>query len=197
MPDPLASDLISPDAGEAPLLNFASVSILKAAPLTRLSFRARGAALEKAGEGLGVPLPDTPLSSQTADKRAALWMGPDEWTLLAPEDDVHAVVEAIEGKLGGEPHALVDISDRSEAVIVSGEKAVWLLNTGVFVDFAPEAFPVGNVTRTVFHKSPVMIWRTGPDSFVVEAWVSFMDYVTGLLVHSARELEAWPLSTGN
>jgi sarcosine oxidase subunit gamma len=35
-----------------------------------------------------------------------------------------------------------------------------------------------------------MIWRTGADTFVVEAWVSFMDYVAGLLVQSATELEA-------
>ncbi len=190
MSDLLASDLISPDAGEAPLLSLGSVSILKAAPLTRLSFRAREGSLEKAGTAFGVALPVKPQSSSTADKRAALWLGPDEWTLLAPEDALQATFDAVTTGLGEDPHALVNISERSEAIIVSGEKAAWLLNTGIFIDFSLATFPVGTVTRTIFHKSPVMIWRTGEDTFVVEAWVSFMDYVAGILVQSARELEA-------
>ncbi|PVB63556.1 sarcosine oxidase subunit gamma family protein [Labrenzia sp. 011] len=190
MSDLLAGDLITPDAGAAPLLGLASVSILKAAPLTRLSLRARAPSLKTAGLAFGSSLPTRPLTSTTADRRAALWMGPDEWTLLAPVEDLRAVFDGIEGKLAGEPHALVDVSDRSEAIIVSGEKASWLLNTGIFVDFSLESFPVGTVTRTLFHKTPVMVWRIGPDTFVVEAWGSFMDYVSGLLVQCAQELQA-------
>ena len=190
MSEVLANDLITPDAGVEPLLDLAGVSILKAVALTRLSFRAGETALKDAGTALGVALPVKPMSCETGEKRASLWMGPDEWTLLAPADDLKSVIEAVEAKLEAQPHALVDISERSEAILVSGEKAAWLLNTGIFIDFTLEAFPVGMVTRTIFHKSPVMIWRTGPDTFVVEAWVSFMDYVSGLLVQSAQELEA-------
>lgn len=190
MSDLLANDLITPDAGEAPLLSQADVSILKAVPVTRLSYRGRETSLKAAGEAFGVALPVKPLSNGTAPKRAALWMGPDEWTLLAPEDDLTTVFEAIEKGLGDTPHALVDVSHRSLAVIVSGAKAEWLLNTGIFIDLSLEAFPVGTVTRTIFHKAPVMLWRTGPDTFVVEAWVSFMDYVSGLLVQAGQELAA-------
>ena len=53
------------------------------------------------------------------------------------------------------------------------------------------------MTRTIFHKSPVMVWRTGEDTFYVEAWVSFMDYVAGLLVQSAGELAAPPDKNGS
>lgn len=190
MSDVLAGGLITPDAGEAPLLSLSSLSILKAAPLARLSFRAREASLGGAGTAFGLDLPVAPLSSNVVEKRAALWMGPDEWTLLAPEDDLQAVFDAIESTLSGQPHALVDVSDRSETVIVSGEQAVWLLNTGIFIDFTLEEFPVGTVTRTVFHKAPVMVWRLAEETFAVEAWATFMDYVAGLLVQSAKELEA-------
>ncbi|GAA0781825.1 sarcosine oxidase subunit gamma [Roseibium denhamense] len=190
MSDLLASDLITPDAGENPLLSQPSVSILKAAPLTRLSLRLRNQSVKDAGDAFGAALPVTPLGSSVSDKRAALWMGPDEWTLLAPEEELSAVFDAIEAKLSGQPHSLVDVSDRSEAIIVSGEKAEWLLRTGIFIDFSLDAFPVGTVTRTIFHKAPVLVWRTGDDTFVIEAWVSFMDYVSGLLMQSAQELEA-------
>lgn len=190
MSDVLANDLITPDAGVDPLLSLGDVSILKAVPVTRLSFRARPAALDDAGSAFGAALPAEALACEVAPKRVALWMGPDEWTLMAPEEDLDTLFEAIESKLKDQPHALVDISERSEAIIVSGEKATWLLNTGIFIDFSLDAFPVGTVTRTIFHKSPVMVWRTGADTFVVEAWVSFMDYVSGLLVQSAGELDA-------
>ncbi|WP_306143679.1 sarcosine oxidase subunit gamma [Roseibium sp. MMSF_3412] len=190
MSDVLANDLITPDAGADPLLSLGDVSILKAAPVTRLSFRARPAGVVDAGSAFGVSLPTKALTCEVAPKRAALWMGPDEWTLIAPEEDLGDVFGALETKLKDQPHALVDISERSEAIIVSGEKAAWLLNTGIFIDFSLDAFPVGTVSRTIFHKSPVMIWRTGPDTFIVEAWVSFMDYVAGLLVQSAGELDA-------
>ncbi len=190
MSDLLAHDLFAPDAAEAPLLSLASVSILKAAPLTRLSLRIREDSIKAAGEAFGASLPLTPLGNETSAKRAALWMGPDEWTLLAPEDEFQAVHSAVEEKLGEQPHSLADISHRSEALIVSGEKAAWLLNTGIFIDLSLEEFPVGTVTRTLFHKSPVMVWRTGADTFVIEAWVSFMDYVAGILVDSAQELKA-------
>lgn len=190
MSELLANDLITPDAGESPLLSLGNVSILKGAPLTRLSLRLREASVKDAGKAFGASLPVDALTSEVGDKRAALWMGPDEWTLLAPEDDLQAVFDSVEAALKDQPHSLVDISERSESIIVSGEKATWLLNTGIFIDFSLEAFPVGMVTRTVFHKSPVMVWRTGPDTFVVEAWVSFMDYVAGLLVQAAQELQA-------
>ncbi|QFT32485.1 sarcosine oxidase subunit gamma family protein [Roseibium porphyridii] len=190
MSDLMASDLITPDAGEAPLLSTNEVSILKVVPLTRLSLRLREASQKAAGSAFGVDLPVEPLSSATAHKRAALWMGPDEWTLLAPESTSQSVFSDFDEQLGAQPHSLVDVSERSEAIIVSGQKAAWLLNTGIFIDFSIEEFPVGTVSRTIFHKSPVMVWRTGEEAFVVEAWVSFMDYVSGLLVQSASELSA-------
>lgn len=190
MSDLMASDLITPDAGEPPLLSTNEVSILKVVPLTRLSLRLREASQKAAGSAFGVDLPVEPLSSATADKRAALWMGPDEWTLLAPESTSQSVFSDFDEQLGAQPHSLVDVSERSEAMIVSGQKAAWLLNTGIFIDFSIEEFPVGTVSRTIFHKSPVMVWRTGEEAFVVEAWVSFMDYVSGLLEQSASELSA-------
>lgn len=190
MSDLLAHDVIAPDAGEAPLLGLDSVSILKAAPAMRLSFRGRAAALKSAGDAFGIALPVAPLTSATTVRRAALWMGPDEWTLLAPEDELGQVRDALAAGLGTTAHALVDISDRSGALIVSGARAEWLLNTGIFIDLTLDAFPVGTVTRTLFHKAPVMLWRIGPDTFVVEAWISFLDYVSGLLVGAAEELKA-------
>ncbi|EFO29722.1 sarcosine oxidase gamma subunit [Roseibium sp. TrichSKD4] len=190
MADQVNTDLYVPDAGETPFLAIDSVSILKAAPVTRLSFRCRDSSVATAGTAFGVTLPQKPLAAETSPTRIAFWLGPDEWMLIAPEADLESVTASMETALEGQPNALVDVSHRQEAILVSGQKANWLLNTGVPLDLDLAAFPIGTVTRTLFHKSPIMLWRTGEDTYVVEAWVSFMDYVSGLLEQSAGELAA-------
>ena len=49
------------------------------------------------------------------------------------------------------------------------------------------AFPVDMCTRTVFAKADIVLWRTAPDTFRLEIWRSFSDYVTGLLSVIARD----------
>lgn len=183
----MANPLYQPDAAEEPVLSLPAISILKTAPLGRFSFRGRKAAQEAVGKALGFDLPQQPLTASEGTDKAALWLGPDEWLLLAPEDDADALQKALTEAIGDAPHALVDISHRQEALIVTGDKAEWLLNSGIPIDLDKSAFPVGMVTRTLFHKAPVMLWRVGDDSFIVEAWGSFMDYLAGLLEEATRE----------
>ena len=75
-------------------------------------------------------------------------------------------------------------------MIISGEKAVWLLNTGVFLDLSLAVFPVGMVTRTLCHKAEVVLWRIAEDSFVLESWRSFLPYVLEHMEDAALELRA-------
>ncbi len=190
MADPASNAIYLPDSDEAPLLALTQVSIRPAMPLSRLSFRGHAEAQKAAGAALGFDLPQAPLSATVKDGKAALWLGPDEWMILAAEADLDTLQASLSKKIGEAPHALVDISHRQGAVIIEGAKAEWLLNSGIPIDLHGDAFPFGMVTRTVFQKSPIMIWHTGPDSFVVEAWGSFLGYVTGLLCEAAEELEA-------
>jgi len=90
--------------------------------------------------------------------------------------------------LGALPHSLVDMSHRQLALEVSGPTAQTLLNAGCPLDLHISAFPVGMCTRTVLGKADIVLWRTGPDSFHVEVWRSFADYVARFLTEAAREL---------
>jgi len=190
MVEALISDLYAPDSSADPVVAAPGVSVLETLPIARLSFRGREAAIAAAGPAFGTELPRGALASSTEGAHTALWLGPDEWLLLAPEEATGDVMARLSDALGDHPNSLVDVSDRQDAVLVSGPKAEWLLNSGVPIDLTVGAFPVGMVTRTLFHKCDVMIWRTGHDTFVVEAWGSFMSYVKGLLSEAARELKA-------
>ncbi|MBA5776878.1 sarcosine oxidase subunit gamma [Stappia sp. F7233] len=175
--------------GAAPVVSARGAKVNLAAPLARFSFRGPEAACVKAGPAFRTGLPTTPLSSSHTQTRAALWLGPDEWLLLAADGSAGQIFGVIEAALGDTPHALVDVSERNTALIVSGPRAAWLLNSQLFLDLDDTVFHVGMATRTLFAKAEIVLWRTGKDQFVIECWRSFLPYVAGLLAEVARELE--------
>jgi sarcosine oxidase subunit gamma len=157
------------------------------APMARWILRARPAAMEAVAAPLGTRLPVVACRSATAGSYAALWLGPDEWLLLAPEADGPALAAALEAAIGSHPHSLVDVGHRQSGLLLSGPQAATVLNAGCPLDFDPDAFPLGMCTRTVLGKAEVMLWRTGAHSFHVEAWRSFLPYVWRFLEEAARE----------
>jgi len=165
----------------------AAVVLAPLPPAARFVLRARPAAQDAATGPLGVALPAMACRAATAGSRAALWLGPDEWLLLAPEAEGTALAAALATALADLPHSLVDVGHRQAGLGVSGPEAIAVLNAGCPLDLDPEAFPIGMCTRTVLGKSQIVLWRTGAQSFRVEAWRSFLPYVWGFLAEAARE----------
>ena len=90
--------------------------------------------------------------------------------------------------LSGKAAALVDVSHRNAGLIVDGPRAAELLCVGCPLDLDLAVFPVGMCTRTLLAKAEIVLWRTAPETFRLEAWRSFMPYVTGLLGEAVRDL---------
>jgi sarcosine oxidase subunit gamma len=157
-------------------------------PVVRLSLRGDLA-------GLASALAPLPVSQQACRAMAsfgctALWLGPDEQLLLAPDPVDARVRQILEEHLQRLPHSLVDISQGQTAFEIAGSHARTLLGAGCPLDLSDEAFPLGMCTRTVFEKSGIVLWRTAADTFRIEVVRSFALYVTGLLAQAARELGA-------
>jgi sarcosine oxidase subunit gamma len=129
-----------------------------------------------------------PLRAASEGPRAALWMGPDEWLLIA-EDAAPEIGARLEAALAGVPHSLVDVSHRQCAIEVSGAGAARLLNAGVPLDLDQAAFPVGAVARTLLLKAEIVLWRREAERFRVETGRSFAPYVAAVLEASARDQE--------
>lgn len=178
-----------PLAGIAPLAG-AAVGMAPLPPMARFVLRARPAAMEAVAAPLGTRLPVVACRSAVAGNRAALWLGPDEWLLLAPDADGPAWSAALAAAMGPHPHSLVDVGQRQSGLMLTGRQAATVLNAGCPLDFDPDAFPLGMCTRTVLGKAEVVLWRTGAQSFHVEAWRSFLPYVWGFLEEAAREFGA-------
>jgi sarcosine oxidase subunit gamma len=153
-------------------------SVADAGAASRFIYRG---APEVIGGAFGVELPTTPLRANVADGRAALWLGPDEWLLLAADADGSLLAAALSDSLSSNPASLVEISHRQVGLIVSGPSAEALLNAGCPLDLERIAFPVGTCTRTVLAKAEIVLWRTAADAFRIEVARSFAPYVVAFL----------------
>src|SRR5205807_404202 len=114
------------------------------------------------------PVPEIPCRAGGGGERAALWLGPDEWLLIAPARLASALPAMLNRALDELPHSLVDVSHRQTALAVSGPEAATLLAAGCPLDLDTSAFPVGMCTRTMLAKAEIVLWRTERLEFRIE-----------------------------
>jgi sarcosine oxidase subunit gamma len=127
--------------------------------------------------GYGVSLPRQACRAETNGSVSALWLGPDEWLVLAPDGREMNIPMA----------SVVEVSDRQVAISVTGPQAADVINAFNALDLHIESFPVGMCTRTLFGKAEIVLWRTAPEAFHIEVWRSFAPYVLGCLAEATRE----------
>jgi len=137
-------DLARLEAAELPLL--AQVS-LRMAPVL--------------AERLPFTLPLEPNGFTTEPSKDALWLGPDEWLLVAPRGTEDDVVAELEAALAGEPHSVVDVSANRTAIELPTEPARALLETGCGLDLDPRSWREGMCAQTLFAKTQVLLQHRG------------------------------------
>ena len=159
------------------------VTIAELAPTARFIVRGDGEAAAALGAAFGVAFPREACRAATSGARSALWLGPDEWLLIAPDGEAETLTQVLSGQLA----SVVEVSDRQVAIGVTGAKAAEALNAFNALDLHIDAFPVGMCTRTLFGKAEIVLWRTAADAFRVEVWRSFAQYVLACLAEAVRE----------
>jgi sarcosine oxidase subunit gamma len=189
MPDPAL-------LARSPLEGFAFPSgarfvLAEAPPAARFILRGGEAVRVACGMVFGAEPPSKLGQSVERDKRAALWLGPDEWLLIADSGDAAPIAEVLESVLEGTAHSFVDISHRQIGLIASGPAAARVLNAGCPLDLSLKAFPVGFATRTLFDKAEIVLWRRASARFHIEAWNSFGPYLAAGLAEAARGAPRW------
>lgn len=160
-----------------------------ASTLSRFSFRGRPSAIRAVDRVLGSPLPRQACRAARSGDRVALWLGPDEWLLLAPEREGAALHTLLRAELEPCSHSLVDVTHRQLGFAVRGHRAAEVLNAGCPLDLDEAAFPIDACTRTVFGKAEVVLWRTDSSRFHLDVWRSFSGYVRDYLAEAAALLE--------
>ncbi len=159
------------------------VSLEPVAACERLSLRADQRSIAAIGKAIGVGLPRKPGTVSGKNGISALWIGPDEWYLIAlyGTDVVGKINKVRTGN-----YSAVSIDHRNTGLIVSGPKAILALNSGCPRDLSTSAFPIGTCSRTILGKAEIVLWRIEENEFRVECWRSFSDYVWKYLMDAAR-----------
>ena len=163
------------------------VGLMALPPSTRVAIRAGPEALPALARAFAVTFPQVACRATISEDRAALWLGPDEWLFIAPEESGAELIPAATAALARTPASVVDVSHRTVAIAVTGPSAAAALNAFVPLDLEDAAFPVGSCTRTLLGKAEIVLWRTSILDYRLEVARSFSAYVWRLLEEASRQ----------
>lgn len=175
------TDQSSPSA--AALVGPVELTLLPEA--ARFNLRIGPADLAKASEAFGVTLPNGIGQRAANGTRSALCVGPDEWVLLADDEERQAIETGFAAVYSNAPHSLTDISDRELAIQITGDRAAELLSVACPRNIG--AIEPGTGVRTIFDNAQIVLYRDADDSFRIEVWRSFFPHVWELLNTANRE----------
>jgi sarcosine oxidase, subunit gamma len=162
------------------------LEISPAPPAARFSLRCKFEDADRLGAIFGVPLPVTACRARLEGARAALWLGPDEWLLLAEDGSQPAIQDTLTQAPVGLSFSLVDVSQQFIGILLNGSATTEILSSGCPLDLDETAFAAGSCTRTVFGKCGIVLWRTAAQAFRVEVLRSYAEYAWGLLGVACR-----------
>jgi len=157
-------------------------------PMVRLIFRGRISTIGRVTSVFGVEPAMEACRAAVSAGRAALWLGPDEWLLLAEDGEPHLIFASLEAALKPLAFSLVDVSQRQVGLRLEGPQATAILNAGCPLDLEARAFPIGMCTRTLLGKAEIVLWRTDATSFRIEVARSLASYVWQFLEQAERDL---------
>ncbi len=136
--------------------------------------------LDLAEKALGLPLANT--ANAKADK-TCLWLGPDEWLVIAPRPLVGKLQTALQGH-----HATVlDVSDSRIVISLSGANARDVLKKGCGLDLHPRVFGPGQCASSTLSMAHVLIHQTASDSYNLFVHRSFSQYLWAWLEDAGAE----------
>ena len=167
-----------------------SISIRELPFLAQLNLRVDAgdaAVMRQLTDSLGFSLPLTPNTSTQADDRRALWLGPDEWLIVGPENHQDAINEALRVGLDGAFCSIVDVSANRTVLEIRGAGARELLSHGVPIDLDAPAFGPGQCAQTLLAKAQVTIEHRDESGFHIYTRTSFASYVANWLLDAAAE----------
>lgn len=140
---------------------------------------------------LGCDLPFAANTWNAGQDCTVLWLGPDEWLVVAPDGRNDALCAELRNALKGLHHSVTDISANRTILEVSGETARLVLAKGCPLDLHASAFGVPQCAQTLLAKAQMILQCVeARPVFRVYVRISFAPYVAEWLIDAATELSA-------
>lgn len=198
----MTAETIAPQRrAESPLTSRAGSLATAAAPdrvrlreigfTTQIDLRVdpKSPAAGRVGTALGVMLPNQPGEVAAAGELAVLWLGPDEWLILAPEGASDRVQDTVREALGDDFGAVTDVSCQRTVLEIAGPDARNLLAKGCAIDLHPRSFGRDRCAQTMLARAQVVLVCRDADTPVFRVLVrsSFARYLADWLTDAAAE----------
>ena len=148
-------------------------------------------AIAAMGAALGAVFPAVPCTFTTGSGEfgdvEVLWLGPDEFLVVAAPDLQVAIEEVLRGALGSARGSVVDTSAQRTTVVLEGPHARDVLAHGCSVDLHPSSAPTGTCVQTLLARTGIVLQVTGADRFTVLVRSSFAEYLAAWLSDACVE----------
>ena len=143
--------------GEAPAADLTLVELVPPAAVNLRGDPADPRFARTVGAALGCVLPTAPNSVQTAAEVTVLWLGPDEWLVLAEPGREASLVDELVAAMDGVPASVVDVSGNRARLRLAGPGAREVLAKGCPLDLHPRAMKPGDCAQTVLARTAVIL----------------------------------------
>ncbi|HEY8295964.1 MAG TPA: sarcosine oxidase subunit gamma family protein [Micrococcaceae bacterium] len=117
----------------------------------------------------------------------AIWVGPREFLVVAPDDANDVVPPALLDALGEDPGQVVDLSSNRTTFSLAGPSAREVLEKSCALDLHPRTFRTGTALSTEVGGIPVVLHKTGVRSYRIMPRASFADFLGRWLLDGMRE----------
>ena len=131
-------------------------------------------------DGSALGFPTEPNTWAPVGEREALWLGPDEWLVVASADAAD-VVAGLEASLAGTHRSVVDVSANRAVIALADAGRLELLSSACPIDLDPRSWTEGCCAQTLFGAAQVLLQERASETRLFVR-PSFATYVVDLLL---------------
>lgn len=158
--------------------------------LAQIDLRADPETSAPAQRDLGLVLPREPNTALVAEGRRVLWLGPDEWLVVAPPEALPGLERDLRARFQGPDAAVVDVSGQRTVIELAGSRAREVLMKGCSIDLHPAVFGPGRCARTALARAQVILLPVDRETYWIFAQSSFAAYLAEWLMDAMSEYHA-------
>jgi len=148
--------------------------------------------MKNIGSALNLVLPIEPNVRIFNNNISIMWLGPNEWLVIAPENEKDGIISLLKSNLNPQKTAITDVSFNRTILRLEGEKVFTLLSKFLVANLEKILKTNFSVAQTIFIKIPVLFVRNNtdeePTSLDLHLNRSHTKYVYELLVDGSKNL---------
>ena len=148
--------------------------------------------MKNIGSALNLVLPIEPNVRIFNNNISIMWLGPNEWLVITPENEKDGIISLLKSNLNPQKTAITDVSFNRTVLRLEGEKVFTLLSKFLVANLEKILKTNFSVAQTIFLKIPVLFIRNNtdeePTSLDLHLNRSHTKYVYELLVDGSKNL---------